>query len=337
VAPEGIAALAAHWGVTTDGNWEGTNVLHRPGATDAPDELIERGRAALLAVRDARVRPARDDKQLASWNGLALRALAHGALVLDDDRYLDATRKLVAFVTTQLVRDEDRLWRTSRDGRAHTPAFAEDYVAVADGLLGAHAALATVEPLLLARRLADTAIREFWDDAARTLVDTSDEHDATVARPRGLVDNAVPSANSVAADVFQRLTLLTGEEAYADRARWILRAVASGLERQPSAFGRMLAAADRQLGEPMDVVVAVPASHDPNGWHLRRAAAAPFEPDLVIAVATEGDATGEWAVLAGKAARDGRATAYACRGYACDAPTADPDVLVAQVRALRLG
>jgi uncharacterized protein len=337
VAPEGIAALAAHWGVTTDGNWEGTNVLHRPGATDAPDELIERGRAALLAVREARVRPARDDKQLASWNGLALRALAHGALVLDDDRYLDATRKLVAFVTTQLVRDEDRLWRTSRDGRAHTPAFAEDYVAVADGLLEAHAALATVEPLLLARRLADTAIREFWDDAARTLVDTSDEHDATVARPRGLVDNAVPSANSVAADVFQRLTLLTGEEAYADRARSILRAVASGLERQPSAFGRMLAAADRQLGEPMDVVVAVPASHDPNGWHLRRAAAAPFEPDLVIAVAAEGDATGEWAVLAGKAARDGRATAYACRGYACDAPTAEPDVLVAQVRALRLG
>jgi uncharacterized protein YyaL (SSP411 family) len=333
---EEIDALAAHWGVSRAGNWEGTNVLHRPpGAAAAPDQLVARGREALLATRSRRVRPARDDKQLASWNGLALRAVAHAALVLGDDRYLDATRELVRFISTNLLREGDRLWRTSREGRAHTPGFAEDHVAVADGLLGAHAALGDAEPLLLARRLAFTAIREFWDDGAGTLLDTSAEHDVPVARPRGLVDNATPSANSIAADVFGRLALVTGEDELASRARSILRAVASGFERQPSAFGRMLAAADRQLGEPVDVVVASPAADDHDAAVLRRAAAQPYEPDLVIVGVAPGDHHGEWPLLSGKTARDGRATAYACRGSACDAPTDDPRTLDGQVRALR--
>ena len=248
--------LAAYWGVTAGGNWEGTNVLHLPGVADPPPELIERGRSALLAARSRRTRPARDDKQLAAWNGLALRALAHAALVLDEPRYADATRALVGFVDKQLLREGDRLWRTSREGRAHTPGFCEDYLALADGLLTAHAALGEPGPLLLARRLVETALRDFWDDDGGTFVDTSSEHDRTVAQPRGLVDNATPSANSIGADVLQRLALLTGDEAMARRAGSILRAVAPALERQPSAFGRMLCAADRLLGEPIDVVVA---------------------------------------------------------------------------------
>ncbi|MEP7082936.1 MAG: thioredoxin domain-containing protein, partial [Chloroflexota bacterium] len=133
-------ALAAYWGVVPDGNWEGVNVLHRAGAGEISPDLVERGRAALLAARAARVRPARDDKQLAAWNGFALRALAHGALVLREPRYADATRRLVEFIEQRLARDDDRLWRTSRGGRSHTPAFAEDYFAVADGLLVAHTA-----------------------------------------------------------------------------------------------------------------------------------------------------------------------------------------------------
>ncbi|HUH16690.1 MAG TPA: thioredoxin domain-containing protein, partial [Methylomirabilota bacterium] len=127
--------LADHWGVTEAGNWESTNILHRPGGIEAPAELVERGRAALLAARSGRTRPARDDKQLAAWNGLALRAFAHAAVALGEPRYLDATRALVAFFGAHLAREGDRLWRTARDGRAHTPAFCEDYLAVADGLL----------------------------------------------------------------------------------------------------------------------------------------------------------------------------------------------------------
>ena len=325
--------LAAYWGVIAEGNWEETNVLHRAGRTDAPEELVERGRSALLRARSGRVRPARDDKQLAAWNGLALRALGHAALVLKDPRYAEGCRTLMAFVEAQLVRDGDRLWRTARGGRAHTPAFCEDYLALADGLLSVHAALGEAAPLMLARRLVETAMLDFWDADAGTFVDTSAEHDRTVAQPRGLVDNATPSANSIGADVLQRLALLTGDETMARGAQSILRAVAPALERQPSAFGRMLCAADRSLGEQIDVVVAdEPGSDDARA--LREAAAAPFVPDLVLAGVAEGDPHAAWPLFVGKVAAGRRPTAYACRGYACDQPTVDPARLADQVVTL---
>ena len=323
--------LAAYWGVTAAGNWEETNVLHRSGA-DPGEELVERGRRALLDARARRTRPARDDKQIASWNGLALRALAHGALVLGDDAYAEATRSLVAFTERHLLRDGDRLWRTVRDARGGTPAFAEDYLALADGLLGAHAALGDAGPLLLARRLTETAVRDFWDEEAGTFVDTSDEHDRTVARPRGLIDNATPSANAIGAEVLHRLGLLTGEEGFARRASSIVRAVAPALEQQPSAFGRMLSAADRIAGEQVDVVIATAAGDD--GRALRAAAIGPFVPDLVLTSVGPGDPHAAWPLYAGKAAREGAAMAYACRGYSCDEPTGDATRLAAQVAAL---
>jgi uncharacterized protein YyaL (SSP411 family) len=329
------SALAAHWGVSQAGNWEGTNVLHRaPGGPGVDPAALETGRAALLAARVARTRPARDDKQLAAWNGLALRAFAHAALVLADPRDVTATAELVSFVEQHLVRDGGRVWRTARAGRSHTPGFAEDYLALADGLLAAHAALGTPGPLQLARTLVETAVRDFWDDEPGTFVDTSEEHDRTVVRPRGLVDNATPSANSLGADVLQRLALLTGEPDLDRRARSVLRAVAPALERQPSAFGRMLAAADRSLGEPVDVVVAAERPDDRAAVELRRTAVEPFVPDLVLTDVAPGDPHAEWPLHAGKAPRDGAPTAYACRGYACDAPTADPAELARQVRAL---
>ena len=325
--------LAAYWGVTAAGNWEGTNVLHLSGNEAPPPHLVERGRTALLAARSRRTRPARDDKQLAAWNGLALRALAHAALVLDEPRYEAATRALIGFVEGQLSRSGDRLWRTARDGRAHTPGFCEDYLALADGLLTAHAAIGEPEPLLLARRLVEVAVRDFWDDDAGTFVDTSAEHDRTVAQPRGLVDNATPSANSIGADVLQRLSLLTGDETLKRRARSILRAVAPALERQPSAFGRMLCAADRLLGEQIDVVVAGDR-RSASSAALRRAAGSPYVPDLVLTGVAHGDPHVDWPLYVGKTDRDRSPTAYACRGYACDEPTAEPARLAEQVRAL---
>ena len=326
--------LAEYWGVTQHGNWEHTNVLHRPPGAEAPGDLLGRGRRALLSARAERVRPGRDDKQLAAWNGFALRAFAHAALVLDEPRYVDATMHLVRFLDERLVRDGDRLWRTARGGRAHTPGFCEDYLAVADGLLAAHAVLGTADTLLRARGLVDRALAEFWDEAAGTFVDTSAEHDRTVAQPRSLLDGATPSANSIGADVLQRLSLLSGDESYARRGASILRAVAHALDRQPTAFGRMLAAADRSLAEPLDVVVAAPAPGAPGAAALRSAAGRPYVPDLVLTSVVPGDAHAEWPLYAGKVTRGGRATAYACRGYACDEPTDSPARLAEQVDAL---
>ena len=324
--------VAAAWGAVEGGNWEGRSILHVTGAEVAP-ELLARARDALLAARERRVRPGRDEKQLAAWNGMALRALSLGALVLGDEWLAVAARTCAGFVRDRLVRGESRLWRTSRGETAHTPAFAEDYANLADGLLNAYAALGEAEHLELAAALMRRAIADFWDDESGTLFDTSDEHDRIVARPRSIVEGATPSANSVAADVLLRLALLTGDEDLDRRARSILRAAGPALDRHPSQFGRLLSAADRSLGEPVDAVIAA-APDDAAGIALRRAVAAPYVPDLVIAPLPPGSAVATWPLFEGKSARGGRATAYVCRGYACDAPTPDPTRATEQVAAL---
>jgi uncharacterized protein YyaL (SSP411 family) len=325
--------LAAYWGVVAGGNWEGRSILH-VAVPDAPSpDLLDHAREALLAARATRIRPGRDDKQLAAWNGMALRALSHAFLVLGDDRFADAARGCDDFIRRDLLRDEGRLWRTARGGTAHTPAFAEDYASVADGLLSAYAALGDPADLELAVTLMDRAVADFWDEASGTLYDTSEEHDRVVARPRSLVDGATPAANAVAADVLMRLALLTGEPDHDRHARSILRAAGPALEGHPTQFGRMLAAADRALGEPIDAVI-VGGTADAATVALRRAAARPYQPDLVIAPLASGSAVAAWPLFEGKTAREGHATAYVCRGYACEEPTQDPVRVLAQVEGL---
>jgi uncharacterized protein YyaL (SSP411 family) len=329
-----VRLLADYWGVTAGGNWEGRSILSEAGP--APDPaLVDRGRTALLEVRARRTRPGRDDKQLASWNGMALRALATAALVLGEPRHTEATRAVLRFVRSSLLRDDDRLWRTARAGRAHTAGFAEDYANLADGLLAAYACLGDAAELQLATRLVDRLLADFWDNASGTLFDTATEHDRVVARPQSLLDNATPSANAVAADVLLRLALLTGEADYDRRARSILKAVAPAIERQPSAFGRMLSAADRSLSPLLDAVIAGEPG-DPAAIELRRAVAGPYAPDLVIAPLAPAAPTVDWPLFEGKVARNGAVTAYVCRGYTCDAPTADPSVAAEQVARLSL-
>ena len=328
-----VAAVTAYWDVTPGGNWEGHTILHVSGAPALETEVLERARAALLAHREQRVRPGRDDKQLAAWNGMALRALGLAALVLGDERFVAATRRLATFIADTLVHDGDRLWRTAREGVAHTPGFAEDYAAVADGLLGAYAALGEPAHLVLAEGLMTRLATDFWDEASGTLFDTGPEHEETVTRPRSLLDGATPGANAMAADVWLRLALLGGEAEHDRRARRILAAVGSVIGRQPSAFGRMLAAADRALRPAVDIVVAGDPA-DARTIALRRAAAAPYAPDLVIAGLPPGSIIESRPLFVGKSAREGVPTAYVCRGYACDAPTADPAVARAQVTGL---
>jgi uncharacterized protein YyaL (SSP411 family) len=276
------------------------------------------------------VRPGRDDKQLAAWNGMALRALSVGWLVLGEDRFATAARGCVAFIRTQLLRDGDRLWRTARDGTAHTPAFCEDYAHAADGLLAAYAALGDPADLQLAAAIMERAVADFWDPESGTFFDTSEEHDQLVVRPRSIIDGATPGANSVAADVLLRLALATGEPDQERRARSILRAAGPALDRHAAQFGRLLSAADRALGEPLDAVVVGDAG-DPRAVALRRAVAAPYSPDLVIAPLEVGSQIAAWPLFEGKVAHDGLPTAYVCRGYACDEPTSDPNRAAEQV------
>jgi uncharacterized protein YyaL (SSP411 family) len=329
-----VDEIARFWDVTPGGNWEGRSILHVAGSAPAQG-LVDRARAAMLVARERRVRPARDEKQLASWNGLLLRALADTGIVLGRDDYLVAADGIAGFVRRILLRPDGGLWRTARDGVGHTPAFLEDYACLADGLLALHAARGRAKDLLLAQQLMDRAIADFWGEEAGAFWDTSDAHEAIVARPRSLVDGATPAGNSVAADVMLRLALLTGEADYDRRARSILRIVGEALDRQPQLFGRMLGAVDRALSEQIDVVIA--ASNGDPGEELRAAAPRPYAPDLVVATLHPGDPTAQWPLFAEKSPIDGRATAYVCRGYVCLAPTTDPVEVQRQVADLENG
>ena len=326
--------VARYWDVTPEGNWEGRSILRVSGSP--PDaELIARARKSLLAARGRRVRPARDEKQIAAWNGLLLRSLAEAAGPLEETDYLAAADGIAGFVRKVLLQPDGALWRTARDGVGHTPAFLEDYACLADGLLALHAALGRGDDLLLVRQLMDRAIADFWDEEAGTFWDTSDAHEAIVARPRSVIDGATPAGNSVAADVLLRLALLTGEADYDRRARSILRIVGDALDRQPQLFGRMLGAVDRSLSGPIDVVIAtIPGNA---GDDLRAVAHRGYSPNLVVATLNPGDATAQWSLFVDKRPLEGKPTAYVCRGYACRAPTSDAAKVERQIADLENG
>jgi len=147
-----------------------------------------------------------------------------------------------------------------------------------------------------------------------------------------VIDGATPAGNSVAADVLLRLALLTGEADYDRQARSILRIVGGALDRQPQLFGRMLAAVDRSLSDPIDVVIAAARRND--GDDLRAAAHRGYSPDLVVASLNPGDATAAWPLFVAKRPIEGKATAYVCRGYTCLAPTSDSAEVERQIAEL---
>ncbi|MFN8567583.1 MAG: hypothetical protein U0Z44_08700 [Kouleothrix sp.] len=191
--------------VTERGNFEHKNILHvlrRPAevarVTGQPvarvEQLIARGRQLLLAARERRVKPARDEKVLAGWNGMALRAFAQAALAFGRADYRAVAEQNAAFVLRELRRADGTLLRVWKDDCAGTvPAYLGDHALLADGLLALYEA--TFEPgwLLAARELADTMLARFWDDAIGGFYDTAADHEALVVRPRDTGDNATPA------------------------------------------------------------------------------------------------------------------------------------------------
>ncbi len=328
--------------VTPGGNFEGKNILHLArslaeaarGYGMSEEELsaeLAESRAKLLAARANRVRPGMDDKVLTAWNGLMLRALAEAARVLDRADYRIAAERNAEFVLIDLRRGE-RLLRSWKGGRARLDAYLEDYAAYADGLIALYQA--TFEPRWLneARGLADQILARFWDDEQGAFFDTAADHERLIVRPRDAFDNATPAGNSLAAEVLQRLALFTGEARYAERARQAIAPLAEIAARYPNGFGRLLCAVDFQLAEPKEVVI-VGYPGDPATRELLHVTFDSYRPHLVVAGAAPDDpeAAAATPLLDSRGLLAGRATAYVCEGFVCQAPTADPAELRRQL------
>ncbi len=348
VLAEDTPLFAAAYGVTDEGNWEAHTILQRV-RSDAelaerfglrPEEVaatLAEGRHRLLERRRSRPQPARDDKALAAWNGLAIAALAEAARALDaqGDRIRAAPYRQAAAVAADailagLMGTTGRLKRSWKDDRATGNGVLEDHTHMADGLLALYEATFEERWFRAARDLMGIVLDHFVDPSGG-FFDTADDAERLVTRPKGLQDNALPSGNAMAATVLLRLHALTGEARYRTAAEAALALVTPVAHRYPTAFGQWLIALDLALG-PIDEVAIVGRLDDPGADAMRAIVDEGFRPRQVVALSDVPDDSAV-PLLHGRVSHDGRPTAYVCRGFSCRLPVTEPHALRAELAA----
>ncbi len=326
------------FGVRESGNFHaeaeeappGANILHLPApAGDAAPDL-DRWRALLLAERGKRVRPHRDDKVLAAWNGLAISALARAGRALPAPDLVLRAGRAADFVLGRMRGPDGRLLRSWREGRTSGPGFLEDHAFLALGLLDLYEATGDPERLGQALALAREIPALFGDPDGGALFDAPAGAKDLIARTRESDDWAVPSGNAGAALLFLRLGRLAADPALEERGRAILKALSGGLDRLPMGAPFLLMALDFDLGPTREIVLAGDPSSDAFRA-LEREVSRRFLPRTVTAWRPTGE-KGEAAArlmpwLAPYGPVDGRPAAYICTGGACKAPVTDPEAL----------
>jgi uncharacterized protein YyaL (SSP411 family) len=321
---------AGYFGVTEEGTFEeGASVLQLPqgnGMVDA--DRVASVRERLLAARARRPRPGRDDKVVAAWNGLAIAALAETGAYFDRPDLVQAAVDAADLLVRVHLDDRGRLMRTSRDGETggHDGVL-EDYADVAEGFLALASVTGEGVWLDFAGLLLDSVLRHFTGEDG-TLYDTADDAERLIRRPQDPTDNATPSGWTAAAGALLSYAAHTGSGTHRDAAERALGVVGALAPRAPRFIGWGLAVAEAALDGPREVAV-VGGIGDPLTAELHRVALLGAAPGAVVALGEAG--TAEFPLLRDRPARAGRATAYVCRHFVCDAPTSDPRVLAAQL------
>jgi len=319
---DAAAEAAEWWGVTERGNFEGTNILHRPVRGDlGRPPAVEEARRILFEAREKRVRPGLDDKVLTEWNGLFIAALAQAGAATGRADWIDDARAAAGFLLANLRRPDGRwlrAWHGGSPGR-HL-AFAADYAAVVDAFTRLSEATGEARWVVEARSAADAMLELFWDGKAGGLFTNGADAERLITAGKDLIDNAVPSANGNAAVALLRLGALVGEGYYTQRAEDILALVAPLVARHPTAFARALAAVDLAAAGVTEVAVT---GDRPD---LVRALHARYFPNAVLA----------WGERYPSPLFEGRehGLAYVCRNYACQAPVAGVDALLDQLSSV---
>jgi uncharacterized protein len=310
---EGVEGLTYTWTAEE----AGPDVPLEPfehGRSIVRGELSVETRARLLAIRAGRPQPGRDDKAIASWNGLALAALAEAGRRLDRAEWLDSARRLAGFLLGPLS-SEGRLLRSYRDGRTSGTGYLDDYANVSHGLYELHVATGELRWLEEAHRLALLAVQLFADEERGGFFMTPADAEQLVARTKDLDDNPTPSGNSMLAYVLLRLARIYGDDELERRAVSVLRLLRPALSRSPSFFAWALCALDLHFSPPREIAVVGRPGDD-----VARAALSAFEPNTVVAFGPSEDVP----LLEGKTQIDGKPTVYVCERFACQAPVTDP-------------
>jgi uncharacterized protein YyaL (SSP411 family) len=346
--------------VTEQGNFEhGKSILNLPKSIEKCHAVrgwdigplrrdLADSRAKLLAVRDQRVRPGKDDKILASWNGLMIHSLAQAAKVLDPDfwradakRYRQAAIHAAEFVLKSMSRTDGRLLHTWRHGKAKLDAYLDDYAYLINALVTLYEATFDERWIDEAVRLAELLLKHFEDKEGGGFFFTADDHEQLIARNKDFHDASVPSGNGMAATALIRLGKLTGRTEYLESAHRAIRAGLPTIERSAMAAGQLLIALDMWLG-PMQELVLIGGSDEPANQKAIATLQQSYLPNAVIAY-RPGDEEecierGKISILdplfAGRTASGGQPTLYVCENFMCQAPVSGVEEIQAILRDL---
>lgn len=331
-----------YYDVTDVGNFEHQNILH-PTLTmeqlakmfrrevGEVQRLIAEAKQKLFTVREGRIKPGRDEKMLASWNGLMLSAFADAAKVLGHPRYVEIARHNADFLWTRLYRD-GRLLHSCKDGQARFNAYLDDYAFVAAGLIDLYEA--TFERVYLDRavELTETLLSRFWDEQEGGFYFTSNDHEALISRSKSAFDGAIPSGNSVAVLVLLRLSYLTENSRYLEKAEKTLRLFYDAMEQNPFGFSLMLGALDLYLRRPKEVVVLGPPQAEATTALLAQLHRE-FIPNKTLWCVDPQRGEQIPSLLAGKTQVDGKLTVYVCHNFTCSLPVTEWSALKALLLA----
>jgi uncharacterized protein YyaL (SSP411 family) len=244
-------------------------------------------------------------------------------------RYGEAAARAADAILAGLLGADGKVGRSWKDGRASGQGVLEDYADLADGLLALYEATFDERWFVSARGLMDSVVERFADPEGG-FFDTAIDHERLVTRPKDVQDNATPSGSAMATFVLLRLAALTGEGRYRSIAERAIATITPFTARYPTAFAQWLQAVDLSLADVAEVAV-VGSLQDEATRALLAVARGSYSPARVVA-ATAGDASASAvALLHDRPLRNGRPTAYVCRGFACQAPVTDPEALAEQL------
>ena len=323
------ASFKRAYDVTPGGNWEGHTILRRvtPEGSAEEEAALARARSILLSARAQRVRPGRDDKVLADWNGLAIAALARAASVFERPEWLARAREAFGFVMTQMGAPDGRVQHAWRLGRVTAAGLLDDQAAMARAALALREATGEATYLAEAEQIIAATQAHFSDDHGGFYTTADDAADVPLARPRTAADNATPAGVGLLAEVLARLFHLTGDTAWGARTEALLRAF-SDPERITGMPG-VLAAADL-LEEAATVVIAGDPA-DPQAQALTMAALRSPDPAVVVLRALQPDGLPAGHPAFGEGPVGGAPAAYVCRRSVCGLPLVDADALQQQL------
>ena len=307
----------------------GQNILHRDPADVSPPGMVEQ---ALFAAREARIRPFKDDKVLADWNGLMIAALARAGGAFDDSKLIEAAGKAADFVLQRMHLD-GRLCHRFRDGETAITAFAEDHAFLAWGLLELYEAGFEERFLSRALDMMQALIGHYWDTENGGFFRTAaDAPELPGGRVKPMTDGVIPSANSVALLVLLKLARITGSAGYQEMAEAIMRL--SGVRGDEDAYSHafFLCAMDMAAGPFFEVVIAG-SREGSDTQAMAREVRRGFMPRRVLILRPTDDAEPPIVRIAPftkpLAALNGKAAAYLCRDHACSLPTSDTAKMLA--------